>query len=503
METEADANEPDLSAGIDEAALPAGGKIVGRVEGERVLVVRVGDEICAIGAKCTHYGGPLGEGLIVGDTVRCPWHHACFSLRTGEALRPPALKDVPRWTVERQNGRIRITGKEKPQPPKRAPRVSPKSIVIVGAGAAGNAAAETLRREGYDGPITMIDPDPDAPYDRPNLSKDYLAGTAPEKWLPLHPAAFYERKRIEIARRTVNALDVRTRSVVLEDGSRIDCDALILAPGAEPILPAIPIEPAAKVHVLRSLADSRALIEAAGAGERAVVIGSGFIGLEVAASLRRRGLEVHVVSPQQRPLEKVMGPDLGDFIKSVHEEKGVVFHTGRTAKSISGRGVVLDDGSTLDADFVVVGIGVRPRVQLAEAAGLSVANGIVVNEYLETSSPNVWAAGDAASWPDPRSGERVRIEHWVLAQRMGQTAARNALGARERFDAVPFFWSQHYDDVISYVGVGAGWDDARLDGDPQARDCAVTFLRNGERVALATIFRDIESLEAEVALERR
>src|SRR5690606_15017964 len=322
---------PDLSIGIDEAALPAGGKLVGQVAGEGVLLVRVGDDVCAIGAKCTHYGGPLGDGLIVGDTVRCPWHHACFSLRTGEALRPPALKDVPRWTVERQNGRIRITGKEKPQPPKRAPRVSPKSIVIVGAGAAGNAAAETLRREGYDGPITMIDPDPDAPYDRPNLSTDYLAGTAPEKWLPLHPAAFYERKRIDIGRRTGNALDVRTRSVVLDDGSRIDCDALILAPGAEPILPAIPIEPAAKVHVLRSLADSRALIEAAGAGERAVVIGSGFIGLEVAASLRRRGLEVHVVSPQQRPLEKVMGPDLGDFIKSVHEEKGVVFHTGRTA----------------------------------------------------------------------------------------------------------------------------------------------------------------------------
>lgn len=503
METTADATEPDLSVGIDEAALPPAGKIVGHVDGERVLLVRVGDDFFAIGAKCTHYGGPLGEGLIVGDTVRCPWHHACFSLRTGEALRPPALRDVPCWKVERQDGRVRVTGKEKPQQPARAPRASPDSVVIVGAGAAGNSAAETLRREGYSGPITMIDAEPDSPYDRPNLSKDYLAGTAPEKWLPLHPPAFYERKGIEIVRRTVGELDVPARSVVLDDGSRVNWGALILAPGAEPIMPGISIDSAAKVHVLRSLADSRALIEAASAGGTAVIVGSGFIGLEVAASLRRRGLDVHVVSPQQRPLENVMGPDLGDFIKSVHEENGVAFHMGRTVESISGRSATLDDGSTIDADFTVVGIGVRPRVRLAEEAGLSIANGIAVNEYLETSSPGVWAAGDAASWPDPRSVERIRVEHWVLAQRMGQTAARNVLGARERFDAVPFFWSQHYDDVISYVGHGAGWDEARLDGDPKARDCAVTFLRNGERIALATIFRDIESLEAEVDLERR
>ena len=493
---------PDLALGIDEAALARGGKLVGHAGGEQVLLVRVDEDVFAIGAKCTHYGGPLGEGLVVRDTIRCPWHHACFSLRTGEMLRPPALADVPRWNVDRQNGRIRVTGKEKSKPAARIPKTAPESILILGAGAAGNAAAETLRREGYSGPVRMIDSEPDAPYDRPNLSKDYLAGKAPEKWIPLHSPSFYERKNIEIVRRAAVALDAGTRSVTFDDGSTLTGSALLLAPGADPIAPDAPVAAGARVHLLRSLADSRAIVEAAKSGQRAAVVGAGFIGLEVAASLRQRGLRVHVVARDERPLGKVMGPELGEFIKALHEEQGVTFHLGRTAKEFAAGKVVLDDGAAIEADFAVVGIGVRPRVRLAEEAGLAIANGITVNEYLETSHEGVWAAGDAASWPDPHTGRRIRVEHWVLAERMGQAAARNMLGARERFDAVPFFWSQHYDDVISYVGHGAGWDEAQLDGDPQDRDCAVTFRRDGKRIALATVFRDVQSLETEVEMER-
>ncbi|HEX5419194.1 MAG TPA: FAD-dependent oxidoreductase [Gammaproteobacteria bacterium] len=493
---------PDLTEGIDASALAEGGKLVGHAEGEPVLLVRLDGELCAIGAKCTHYGGPLGEGLIVGDTVRCPWHHACFSLRTGQMLRPPALADVPRWKVVQENGRIRVAGKEqsKPQPP--TPKVSPRSVLIVGAGAAGNMAAETLRREGYTGPITLIDPDSDAPYDRPNLSKDYLAGAAPEAWIPLHSPAFYAKRNIEIVRLSAAAIDVGGKRVKLSDGSEHEWDALLLAPGAEPVRLNMPVAAGAKLHLLRTLADSRTIVAAAQAGQRAVVIGSSFIGLEVAASLRQREVAVQVVAPEEKPLAKIMGPAIGDFVRSVHEEHGVEFCLGHTAKEIRAGSVVLDDGTELNADFVVMGVGVRPRVDLARSAGLTVDNGIVADEFLQTSQSGIWAAGDAASWPDPHTGERIRVEHWVLAERMGQTAARTILGARERFDAVPFFWSQHYGDVINYVGHGTGWDEAALDGNPADRDCAVTFRRGGKRIALATIFRDVESLRTETEMER-
>lgn len=492
---------PDLGRGVPEADLKDG-KLLGHADGEPVLVVKIDDEVFAIGAKCTHYGGPLAEGLIVGDTVRCPWHHACFNLRTGEALRPPALQDESLWNVIREGGMIRVAGKAPRKRPARTPRERPRSIVIVGAGAAGNAAAETLRREGYNGPITVIDAEQDSPYDRPNLSKDYLAGNAPEEWIPLHPPSFYADRRIEIVRIEAIALDVAMRSVTLADGSTRIWDALLLAPGAEPIRLDVPVEQDARLHVLRSLADSRAIIDAAEAGERAVVLGASFIGLEVAASLRQRNVDVTVVAPEDLPLGKVMGPDLGEFIRTVHTENGVKLRLGRTPKQIGANGVVLDDGSLIEADFVVMGVGVRPRTALAQAAGLHVDNGIVVNEYLETSRRGIWAAGDAASWPDPHTGRRIRVEHWVLAERMGQAAARNMLGAHEPFNAVPFFWSQHYDATIAYIGNGVGWDSAELDGRPADRDCAVTFRRDGKRIALATIFRDQQSLQTEFEMEQ-
>lgn len=492
---------PDLRAGIHASALSEGATLVGHADGEAVLLARVEGELFAVGATCSHYGGPLGEGLIVGDTVRCPWHHACFSLRTGEPLRPPALNDIPCWSVVREDGRIRVTAR-KAAPATRAPAASPASIVILGAGAAGNAAAETLRREGYAGPVVMIDMEPDSPYDRPNLSKDYLAGTAPEEWIPLHSPEYYREHNIEMVRLEAMAIDPATRSITLADGSTRIWGALLLAPGAEPNRLKIPVAAGAPLYTLRSLADSRAIIAAAKVGGRAVVLGSSFIGLETAASLRRRGMDVTVVAPDERPLGRIMGRALGDFVRGLHEANGVTFRLGHVAREVLRDQVLLDDGSRLPADVVIVGIGVRPRVSLAEAAGIATNDGILVNEYLETSMPGVWAAGDAARWPDAWSGERVRVEHWVLAQRMGQAAARNMLGAHRPFEAVPFFWSQHYDAVIAYVGRGEGWDEAVVDGDPQQKDFAVTFRRSGRRVAIATVFRDELSLRVEVEMER-
>ena len=496
---------PDLSAGIDDADLADGAMLLGHAGGEAVLVARRGDEIFAIGATCTHYSGPLAEGLLVDDTVRCPWHHACFSLRSGEALRAPALRPVACWKVDRQDGRIHVREKLKRGAPdaRRKPKAVPDSIVIIGGGAAGDAAADMLRREGYEGSVTMISADASAPYDRPNLSKDYLAGTAPEEWLPLRSGKFYADRKIELRLgTTVTAIDVAAHRVSLAGGSALPFGALLLATGAEPVRLSVPGGDLPHVFYLRSLADSRAIAERAKAAKRAVVIGASFIGLEVAASLRHLGVDVHVVAREERPMERVMGPDLGAFITALHEEKGVVFHLHDTVASIDTKRVALASGGSIEADLVVAGIGVRPSVQLAEQAGLAVERGVLVDEYLQTSVPGIFAAGDIASWPDRRSGERLRIEHWVVAQRQGQTAARNMLGLGEPFAAVPFFWSQHYDASISYVGHAEGRDAAPIDGDPAKRDCSVRFRRGGRTLAVATIFRDQESLEAERDMER-
>ena len=498
---------PDLEAGVPASDVPDGRMLAGHAGGKPVLLARVGSEWFAIGAVCSHYSGPLPDGLLVGDTVRCPWHHACFSVRTGGALRPPALNDVSCWLVEHRGDKVYVTG-QAPKPkrgagPVRAFRNLPDSVVIVGAGAAGDSAAETLRREGYEGRLTLYDTDPDAPYDRPNLSKDYLAGTASEDWIPLHPEEFYREKGIDIVRnRRVLALEPRSRRVRLDDGETREFGALLLATGATPVrLPAEPQRGEPPVHYLRTFANSKAIIAAAAGSKRVVILGASFVGLEVAASLRARNLEVHVVAPDARPLERVMGPELGGFIQQLHEEHGVNFHLRQRARSISGGVVTLENGERLAADFVVAGIGVQPNLELAASVGLKIDRGVVVDEHLQTSAPGIFAAGDIARWPDPHSGDRIRVEHWVVAQRQGQAAARSILGRPEPFTAVPFFWSQHYDVPINYVGHAESWDSIQVEGSIEAKDCAVRFVKGGRTRAIATIYRDRESLEAEVAME--
>ncbi len=495
---------PDLTQGVDSESLADGSMITGHVRSEAVLLARVGAEFFSVGATCTHYGGPLAEGLLVGNTVRCPWHHACFDLRTGVAARPPALNDLPRWRVESRDERVFVREKLQPvNPAPRTPGLGPASVLILGAGAAGNSAAETLRREGFAGCLTMVDPDGDAPYDRPNLSKDYLAGTASEDWIPLHPRSYYHELGIDLlTARTATAIDPKAKRVALDDGSIQEFDRLLIATGASPLKLDLRQSGGGPVRYLRSLADSRSIVAVAAESEYAVIIGTSFIGLEVAASLRTRGLEVHVVGPDAMPLQRVLGTQLGAFIRRLHEEHGVVFHLRHTVGSVGPRGVTLDDGTYLRADLVVAGVGVRPNVELAVAAGIAADNGILVDDRLETSSKGIFAAGDVARWIDPETREQVRVEHWVVAQRMGQTAARNMLGTNEPFDAVPFFWSQHYDVPIAYVGHAATWNRAVMDGDLDARDCAVTYYENDRALATATIYRDTQSLSTELMMEQ-
>jgi len=498
---------PDLTKGVAVSAIADGSMLTGHARGESVLLVRRGDEFFAIGAVCTHYGAPLADGLLVGDTVRCPWHHACFSLRTGEALRAPALDPVSCWHVEQRDGTVYVGTKvEAAAPPSLGAKTGiPESIVIVGGGAAGNAAAEMLRRLGYSGRITMLSADSSAPCDRPSLSKGYLSGVAASESMPLRPATFYQEHRIELkldAR--VATIDTATRQVQLVDGTRHAYDALLLATGAEPVRLEVPGANLPHVHYLRTFADGRALVATALTSKRAVVIGASFIGLEVAASLRARNIVVDVVAPDTVPMLKILGEEVGTFIRQLHERHGVTFHLGTTATSIDDGHVTLQNGERLPADLVVVGIGVRPAIALAEQAGLAIDRGIAVDEYLETSVPRIFAVGDIARWPDRRTGERIRVEHWVVAERQGQTAARNILGGRERFDAVPFFWSEQYDFSLAYVGHTERWDEAKLDGqlDAATQDCTISYRLGNKTLAVAVVHRDLEGLNVEVAFEK-
>jgi apoptosis-inducing factor 3 len=491
---------PDLTQGIASEDLAEGAMLTGHVEGEEVLLVRRNGAVFAVSAHCTHYHGPLADGIVAGNTIRCPWHHACFDLKTGEALAAPALSPLACWAVDERDGRIAVRGKkQQPQPKK----TGSGRFVIIGGGAAGFAAAEMLRRRGFGGEITMLSNDSAGPVDRPNLSKDYLAGNAPEDWIPLRGDDWYAENGVTLKLNTnAAALDPKQKTVTLGDGSHLQFDRLLLATGAEPVKLPIPGADLPHVHLLRSLADSRSIIKAAENAKRAVVIGASFIGLEVAASLRARKIEVHVVAPEKRPLEKVFGPELGDFVRSLHEEHGVVFHLEDGVTGIDAKSVTLKSGAKLDAELVVTGVGVRPRLALAEKAGLAIDRGLSVNEYLETSARGIFAAGDIARYPDAYTRERIRVEHWVVAERQGQTAALNMLGKRTPYGAVPFFWSQHYDVPINYVGHAEKWDAIEVEGDVMKRDGFVRYKQGGRTLAIASIYRDKQCLEEALAMER-
>jgi NADPH-dependent 2,4-dienoyl-CoA reductase/sulfur reductase-like enzyme len=323
-----------------------------------------------------------------------------------------------------------------------------------------------------------------------------------EDWIPLRAPEYYPEHDIELVLSSrVTSIDVHQKRVQLESGRQVEFGALLIATGAEPVRLEIPGASDSLIHYLRTFADSRAIIAKATTAKRAVVVGASFIGLEVAAALRARGIDVHVVWPEGVPLERVLGPDVGQLVRELHESHGVTFHLGTTVKHIAGSQLTLSDATTLDADIVVLGVGVRPSIGLAEQAGLAIDRGIAVDQYLETSVRGVFAAGDVARWPDAHSGERLRIEHWVVAERQGQVAARNILGQRQPFDAVPFFWSQHYDVTISYVGHAQSWDAVVIDGSLAAHDCAVTYRRDDRTLAVATISRDRQSLQAEREFE--
>jgi NADPH-dependent 2,4-dienoyl-CoA reductase/sulfur reductase-like enzyme/nitrite reductase/ring-hydroxylating ferredoxin subunit len=485
---------PDLALGVPDTDVQDGKPLLGHVGEEAVVLVRDGGRVHALGASCTHYGGPLAEGRVFGGAIHCPWHHACFDLTTGKA-HGPALSPIACYDVALEGNAIRV-GKKKEVAVPDAP--GPGAVVIVGGGAAGIACAEALRSEGHRGTITIVSGEGSDPVDRPNLSKDILAGTAPAEWAFLRSGEALGSSQIDLVNESATAIDPAGRKVKLAS-RELAFDALLLATGAEPMR--LPLEGAnlPHVHTLRTLADCQAIGSGATAQTRAVVIGASFIGLEVAASLRARGASVTVVGPETVPLARVLGDAVGEFVLRVHTGKGVAFRLGRKPQSITAETVVLDDGSTLPANLVVMGVGVRPRTQLAEAAGLKVDRGIVVDEELR-AAPGVWAAGDVARYP--WDGDRVRIEHWQVAVRHGQAVARSMLGRGARRD-VPFFWSQHHDVTLGYVGHAEKFDPPVVHGSLDARDAHVVYRDAGVIKAVVTIGRDQLALDVEAAMEQR
>ena len=474
-----------------------------------VLMVRDGSTYRALSAHCTHYGAPLAKGLLSAGRISCPWHHACFDARTGDLIEPPALDALACFDVRVENDEIFVEIPDEPEDRRSLPAASRRErtdgvVAIVGAGAAGYMAAQTMRELGDQRRILMFTREERYPYDRPNLSKDYLSGDADPAWMPLRPDEFYEQHAIEVVRSArVERLDAKARAIELADGRGFTFDEAIVATGGAPRRIDVPGADLATIHMLRSFDDADAIIASAGDAKRGVVIGASFIAMEGAFSLASRGMHITVVAPDKIPFERTLGPRIGSRLQRTHEQKGVAFQLGRSVACFEGddrvRTVVLDDGQRIPADIVVVGIGVAPATEFVSGVERTKDGGIVVDAHMRASD-HIYAAGDVATYPDPRTGERIRIEHWRTALQLGRVAGANVAGVAREYDGVPFFWTKHFDTTLRYVGHVRTWDDIVYRGDVDGGSFLAYYVRDGRVHAAAAVDRDKDALKVAEAM---
>lgn len=467
-----------------------------------ILLARVGGKYHAVGAHCPHYGAPLAEGALCGERIVCPWHHACFNATTGDLEEPPALDSLPCYEV-RVDGESVIVSLPDEMIDRRTPVMTKEDssadgrlFVILGGGAAGYTAAQTLREDGFQGRILLITREDRLPYDRPNLSKDYLQGNAEPQWMPLRADEFYAEHNIEVRRdKEVVHVDAVNKTITFKDGDTLAYDSLLVATGGTPRHLDVPGSDLKNVFVLRSFNDADAIIEAARHASRAVVIGASFIGMETASSLIERKLSVTVVAPGEAPFEKTLGAEVGRLFKQIHEAHGVQFKLGASAARFEGDGavkrVVLESGERIEADLVVVGVGVHPATDFLERVELHKDGGVVVDKHLRAAD-GVYAAGDIAYFPSPLTNERQRIEHWRTAQQQGRVAAHNMAGQMVEFDGVPFFWTRQFDSGLLYVGHAASWDEIIYQGDVPSQNFLAFYVKEDRVLAVAGMNRDRE-----------
>ncbi|MGI4952170.1 MAG: FAD-dependent oxidoreductase [Janthinobacterium lividum] len=496
----------------DAAGLAEGAMRVVEQDGAKVLLARSGGRCHAVGAVCPHAGGPLNEGVLHDGAVLCPWHKAAFRLDTGRCVAPPAVDDLPRYGLRTEAGRL-LLGPALSTPAPEAADTDPRVMVILGTGAAGTAAAQALREEGFGGRVLLVGREDRLPYDRTVLSKYDLSGQKGGEKTPLHPAGFYDRQRIERRVADVTEVDPAARRVRFADGASLTYDAALLATGGEPRRLEVPGGDLPGVCVLRTPDDVAAILARAQGARHAVVAGAGFIGMEAAASLRERGLEVTVVAPGAAPLEKQLGPEVGAVFRRVHERAGIAFRLGDEIVAVEGqdqvRSVRLKSGATLPAELVIVGLGVAPATGMLRGLPLREDGGIDTGPDLRIAD-GLYAAGDIAGVPYGPGGKTIRVEHWRVAMQQGRVAALNMLGTMPGampktmpgampktmpgggavFDAVPYFWTIHFKKRLDYVGHAEAWDAVTIDGDLEAPAFLAFYAKAGRVQAVAGWGRD-------------
>lgn len=473
-----------------------------KVGEQEILLSRINGKYFASAAHCTHYGAPLASGVLKGRHVVCPWHHAMFDLTNGDLYQPPAFDSLTTFPLTFKDNDIYVdlpenaSGRRVPEMSQYNPSREKRLIAILGAGAAGSAAAETLRENGFEGRILLISQEKRIPYDRPNLSKDYLDGSAHPEWMPLRSVEFYEDHDIELVLgKKVKQVNHAAQKLILNDGKSIPYNTLLLATGGVARKLNVPGSDLQGIFTLRTFNDADAILANMEKGMKAVVIGASFIGMETAASLTKQGLDVTVVAPEDIPFEKVFGNQIGKLIYKTHITNEVTFYLGRSVSRFIGREhirkVELDNGQQLDADLVIAGIGIRPATAMIDHPAKNADGSLNVNEFLQIAD-NLYAAGDVARYPDSRSGQPVRIEHWRLAQQHGRIAAHNMLGQNIPFRSIPFFWTHQFDLGLMYTGFAPDWDSVQIVGDIDAKDFMAYYIKDNKVLAALTPNRDQE-----------
>jgi apoptosis-inducing factor 3 len=472
----------------------------------QILLSKINDKFYTTGAFCSHYGAPLEKGILCGERIVCPWHNACFNAIAGQQEEPPGLDSLATFAtrIEGEDVLVKlpddITQHRTLLMARCVPSVEDRTFVVLGAGAAGTAAVEKLRQEGFQGRVILVSSEAKLPYDRTKLSKNYLQGQAKEDSLPLRSCEFYEQHDIELHfGKTVTTADTLNKSLIFEDGSSLDYDALLLATGGKARKLDVPGADLGNIFTIRQPEDVNAILETVANAKTALVIGSSFIGMEAAGSLTQQGLTVTVVAPDDVPFKKVLGDDLGKMFQKVHEQKGVTFKLGTKATEFIGgetvESAVLDNGETINTDLVIFGVGVEPNTSYIKGIELNDKDkSIPVNEYLQTEIQDIYAAGDIARFPYAPMEETTRIEHWRLAAQHGRIAAQNMLlSTLEKphvSHIVPFFWSGQYDLKLRYVGHAEQWDEVFIDGDLDKQEFLAFYLQNNRVMAVAGIGRD-------------